>query len=90
MCIFPLGVPIPLTRPPFCQDFGMSNVTLIWNNPDKNPFIMVKQSLPAQDHLSVYGSGMPSLSASGATIASPDSSLKPELRYCGYWRHFIP
>jgi len=35
---------------------------------------------PYQD-LSVAGYGMSSLSASGATIASPDSSLKPELSF---------
>ena len=35
--------------------------------------------------LSVAGYGMPSLSASGATIASPDSSLKPELRFSAFF-----
>ena len=42
----------------------------------------MRYCLNTQD-LSVAGYGMPSLSASGATIASPDSSsLKPELRFC--------
>ena len=44
----------------------------------------MRYRLNTQD-LSVAGYGMPSLSASGATIASPDSSsLKPELRFYYY------
>ena len=47
-----------------------------------NPPHFMRYRLNTQD-LSVAGYGMPSLSASGATIASPDSSsLKPELRFC--------
>ena len=38
--------------------------------------------------LSVAGYGMSSLSASGATIASPDSSLKPELRFSTFFFYF--
>ena len=54
------------------------------------PHLLLLKPLPTQD-LSVAGYGMPSLSASGATIASPDSSLKPELRFSvlrllGWWR----
>ena len=53
-------------------------------NPPPPPCSIV-QIIHPQD-LSVAGYGMPSLSASGATIASPDSSLKPELRFSTFLR----
>ena len=74
---------------------SQATVALLLTHPPPSPACLLIRSQPTHlslfnpllstQDLSVAGYGMPSLSASGATIASPDSSLKPELRFFTFY-----